>query len=391
MWVGSVGKKPKEANGIRTNAEVMNQDASPYGTAGQVASPYGTAGQAASLYGTAGQAASLYGTTPASPPPPQYGTAGQVASPYGTAAQAHDTWSNFDSDKGGDSPSGTQIAAVKSLGDTESASERTLRESSETGGRTGGRADGSAPIQNNGGVGDIIMGDQPRQKLNICNSTRNKDYGNVYDSNGKFVKKYTPSQILEACKNTFQYNCGEQYCKQSYSDYEKEKLEDEPAVETEMKLTGQKGGDECVYTEDQIKQIRYDLAKAEQALLRVESKIASKGRECNTIQKVQKERGENNNKRNLTKICRTIIKKENTAGKKLKNLQKGTVSYSKQLDYVYELRNEVKACFRKNRIKTEYKRMFITQMYDSNEYEGDISVFDKNWNKGDELIHDCDD
>jgi len=121
MWVGSVGKKPKEANGIRTNAEVMNQDASPYGTAGQVASPYGTAGQAASLYGTAGQAASLYGTTPASPPPPQYGTAGQVASPYGTAAQAHDTWSNFDSDKGGDSPSQTQIDAVKSFVDAQSA------------------------------------------------------------------------------------------------------------------------------------------------------------------------------------------------------------------------------------------------------------------------------
>ena len=164
-----------------------------------------------------------------------------------------------------------------------------------------------------------------------------------------------------------------------------------PPVQTDTTLRGQKGGDECVYTEDQIDQIRYDLAKAEEELRKINIDITSKGVECNKIQVIQKQKNENNNRFSLTNKCRPIIKKENAAGKKLKNLQKGTVSHSKQLDYIYGLRNEVKACFRKNKIKTKYKRMFITQMYDSNEYEGDISVFDKNWDKGDELIHDCDD
>jgi len=33
MWRGSIGKKPEGTKGSKTNAEVMNQAASPYGTA----------------------------------------------------------------------------------------------------------------------------------------------------------------------------------------------------------------------------------------------------------------------------------------------------------------------------------------------------------------------
>jgi hypothetical protein len=37
-----------------------------------------------------------------------------------------------------------------------------------------------------------------------------------------------------------------------------------------------------------------------------------------------------------------------------------------------------------------YDTIFITQIYDTNEYEGDITVIgDDEWNKREELIYDC--
>ena len=162
---------------------------------------------------------------------------------------------------------------------------------------------------------------------------------------------------------------------------------DEPPVNTDTTLKGQKGGDECVYTDEQIRQIKQDLAKAEKDLVVINDKVKLKGDECLTIQKEAKEKS--NNKLNVSQKCRKEFKNVDSAKKTLKNIPKGTIKYSRQLDYVSELQTFANSCKRKNTEKTEYTRMFITQIYDSNEYEGDISVFDKDWNKEDELIHDC--
>jgi hypothetical protein len=164
---------------------------------------------------------------------------------------------------------------------------------------------------------------------------------------------------------------------------------DEPPVNTDTTLKGQKGGDECVYTDEQIRQIKQDLAKAEKDLVDISDKVKLKGDECLTIQKEAKEKS--NNRLNVSQKCRKEFKNVDSAKKTLKNIPKGTIKYSRQLDYVSELQTFANSCKRKNTEKTEYTRMFITQIYDSNEYEGDISVFDKDWNKDDELIHDCKD
>jgi hypothetical protein len=164
---------------------------------------------------------------------------------------------------------------------------------------------------------------------------------------------------------------------------------DEPPVNTDRTLKGQKGGDECVYTDEQIRQIKQDLAKAEKDLITINDKVKLKGDECLTIQKEAKEKS--NNRLNVSQKCRNEFKNVDSAKKTLKNIPKGTIKYSRQLDYVSELQTFANSCKRKNTEKTEYTRMFITQIYDSNEYEGDISVFDKDWNKDDELIHDCKD
>ncbi len=317
MWAGSIGKKPASSplnSGFMYGEQPKGNAPSSYGVASNAPSSYGVASNAPSSYGVASNAPSSY-------------------------RASNNSWEDFEADKGGDSPSATQIAAVSALGATLKAQE----------------------VENNGSENPQLEG------MSYLNKPNRSGSETPVQGNGLGP----PSGFGLGPPSGFGG--------------------DEPPVQTDTTLRGQKGGDECVYTEDQIDQIRYDLVKAEEELRKININITSKGAECNRIQAIQKQKNENNNMFSLTTKCRVIIKKENAAGKKLKNLQKGTVSYSKQLDYIYGLRNEVKACFRKNKIKTEYKRMFITQMYDSNEYEGDISVFDKNWDKGDELIHDCDD
>jgi len=177
--------------------------------------------------------------------------------------------------------------------------------------------------------------------------------------------------------------------KQQVTDNSLRNFGDEPTVNTDTTLKGQKGGDECVYTDEQIRQIKQDLAKAEKDLVTINDKVKLKGDECLTIQKEAKEKS--NNKLNVSQKCRKEFKNVDSAKKTLKNIPKGSIKYSRQLDYVSELQTFANSCKRKNTEKTEYTRMFITQIYDSNEYEGDISVFDKDWNKDDELIHDCKD
>jgi len=297
-WAGSIGNKPPSTS---TNSGFMN------GVSASMLSAQPYDGVSASM---------------------------SSAQPYDTEVAANRSpWEDFEADKGGDSPSATQIAAVSALAEALKAQE----------------------VENNGSEYPQLEGmsnDPNNPNRNGVNQTPVKSNGGVL-----------PSGFGG----------------------------DEAPVQTDTTLRGQKGGDECVYSDDQIRQMRFDLMNSEKELSLINDKIKIKGDECSDITRKSAQIGFNNSLRKINAVCSKTIRRENTAKYKLKNMQKGTVSYNRQLDYIAELHAEYLACKRKNTIKTEYNRMFITQMYDSNEYEGDISVFDKDWNKDDELIHDCKD
>ena len=285
-WAGSIGNKPPSTS---TNSGFMN------GVVVNMAS-------AQSYNGVSANMAS--------------------AQPYDTeVASNRSPWEDFEADKGGDSPSATQMAAVSALADALKAQE----------------------VENNGSENPQLEG------MSNDPNNPNRKGGSQTPRDG-----------------------GEQ-----------------PPVQTATTLKGQKGGDECVYSDDQIRQMRFDLMNSEKELSLINNKIKIKGDECSDITRKSAQIDFNNSLRKINAVCSKTIRRENAAKSILKNMQKGTVSYNRQLDYIAELHAEYMACKRKNTIKTEYNRMFITQMYDSNEYEGDISVFDKDWNKDDELIHDC--
>ena len=90
--------------------------------------------------------------------------------------------------------------------------------------------------------------------------------------------------------------------------------------------------------------------------------------------------------------CDNIAKQLNEEEEKLKNnYGVGTLSYLKKKDFVDTLRIRYENCKRKSNINiTQYNTLFITQMYDSNEYEGDVNVFgNTEWDSDDELLHAC--
>ena len=55
------------------------------------------------------------------------------------------------------------------------------------------------------------------------------------------------------------------------------------------------------------------------------------------------------------------------------------------------MRSKYESCVRKSKVnETKYNTLFITQIYDSNEYEGDVNVYgDPDWDSDVELLHDC--
>ena len=94
---------------------------------------------------------------------------------------------------------------------------------------------------------------------------------------------------------------------------------------------------------------------------------------------------------NIETQCEPITSQITEEEEKLTTLTEGTLSYQRQKDWVNVLRNRYQNCVRKQKAsQTQYNTIFITQMMDSNEYEGDVSVFgDPEWESCVELIHEC--
>jgi len=153
----------------------------------------------------------------------------------------------------------------------------------------------------------------------------------------------------------------------------------------------------CQYTQEEIDTLDGQKTGYQSELVTLngdkdtEGSIAEKQTECDGItSSVSTKNDEIVN--NITSQCEPITVQITEEEEKLTTLTEGTLSYQRQKDWVNVLRNRYQNCVRKQKAsQTQYNTIFITQMMDSNEYEGDVSVFgDPEWESCVELIHECD-
>jgi hypothetical protein len=94
--------------------------------------------------------------------------------------------------------------------------------------------------------------------------------------------------------------------------------------------------------------------------------------------------------------CSGISETLKVAEENLIKYTPNTTEYERQRNYIASLKNEYNKCVRKsNKLISNYNTVFITQKYDSNEYEGNVTILgDSDWEEGGpfynkELIHNC--
>ncbi len=123
-------------------------------------------------------------------------------------------------------------------------------------------------------------------------------------------------------------------------------------------------------------------------IIEIESDLAKQKEKCEDI---KENVSENQSALSESNNCDDISEQLNDEENRLKEkFVVGTLSYERQLNFVYQIRGEYESCKRKSNIDiTQYTTMFITQMYDSNEYEGDVNVSDGDWDSDVELLHAC--
>ena len=131
------------------------------------------------------------------------------------------------------------------------------------------------------------------------------------------------------------------------------------------------------------------ILELQRGLLEIKQRDLDKQKEeCEGIEETA---SENQSASSELNNCDVIAKQLNEEEEKLTTLTEGTLSYQRQKAFVDTLRIRYESCKRKSNINiTQYTTMFITQMYDSNEYEGDVNVFgDPDWDSDVELLHAC--
>jgi hypothetical protein len=103
-------------------------------------------------------------------------------------------------------------------------------------------------------------------------------------------------------------------------------------------------------------------------------------------------------------ITQNLINAQNS----LSGFTQGTTTYETQRNFIAGLRDKYNKCVRKaNTLISDYNTVFITQIYDSNEYEGNVEIFGdpdfdtpnfiktlppeqvSGWYYNQELIHNC--
>jgi len=163
--------------------------------------------------------------------------------------------------------------------------------------------------------------------------------------------------------------------------------------------------DDCQYTAAQIDQLEQkDKPWLENLLATLQTEYNDKGTECDDINDDIIEANDKFSR--VEQSCSAIAARITTAETKLALLDVNTSPYEKQKDYIAVLNNEYRKCMRNSDMSiSNYNTVFITQIYDSNEFEGNVMVYgDEEWdNDGDgsttpaspgafyntELIHNC--
>ena len=94
--------------------------------------------------------------------------------------------------------------------------------------------------------------------------------------------------------------------------------------------------------------------------------------------------------------CSGITQSLINAQQSLTGFTQGTTAYERQRNFIAGLRDKYTKCVRSvNTLISDYNTIFITQIYDTNEYEGNITIIgDPDWEEdgpfyNQELIHNC--
>ena len=103
-----------------------------------------------------------------------------------------------------------------------------------------------------------------------------------------------------------------------------------------------------------------------------------------------------NNFDNNFMSCSGLSQTLKTAEDNLTNYVPGTTSYERHRNFIASIKDKYYRCVRKSNVLiSDYNTVFITQIYDTNEYEGNVTIFgDDDWDEGGtfnnkELIHNC--
>jgi len=150
------------------------------------------------------------------------------------------------------------------------------------------------------------------------------------------------------------------------------------------------GDDVCLYTQEQKDEFTSQRDNYQTELIELNIKIGKVSDKCdNLIAQLEIDKLKS---AELKSSCSSISDRLITAENKLTEYAEGTVTYEKQRDFIALLRGKYTDCIKKSNLEiSTYNTIFITQMYDSNEYEGNVRVFgDPDWEKEVQLIHSCD-
>ena len=146
----------------------------------------------------------------------------------------------------------------------------------------------------------------------------------------------------------------------------------------------------CTITEDEITNLNVLLSYYQEQLVQVTTEIFNKENECSDIQA--------NLEIQIAEMdaqlanCDTFSDQIQNAEEELLLLEVDTFPYTSKVNYIKELTEKYEKCIRLASTNvTNYNTVFITQTYNTNEYEGNVTVYgDDEWNESQELIRDID-
>jgi hypothetical protein len=146
---------------------------------------------------------------------------------------------------------------------------------------------------------------------------------------------------------------------------------------------------ECVLTDEQMAELKSLKAQYETELSILKQRLVEKDKELKTSQRETADKQKK--QKELRNSCDTWKDSLTKAKGELNNYTEGTLKYEKQRDVIAYFQGKVDDCLKRANINiTEYDTIFITSYCNTNEYEGDITIYgDPTWNSDVELLHAC--